>query len=124
MQHTWPGNVRELKNVVDRAVILTHSGTVMPSAIQIITGEGAPREEQSAVAPGVFSSLPGGTETEKSFTEMKQDIVERFEQEYLDKLLRESGGNISQAARNAQIDKKNFIDKMRRYGIDRKDYLD
>ncbi len=121
MGHEWPGNVRELKNVVDRAVILTHTGTIQPESVHFVAGgmEGI----EAPVQPGAFSTLPGGTETDKSFTELKQEIVERFEQEYLDKLLRETGGNISQAARNAQIDKKNFIDKMRRYDIDRKDYL-
>jgi DNA-binding NtrC family response regulator len=62
--------------------------------------------------PHASAELPGG------FREAKQRVVERFEREYLSRCLREAGGNISQAARTAGIDYKNFYIKMQQLGID------
>ena len=120
MRHTWPGNVRELRNVIDRAVILTHAGTMEPAAIQFSAA--FPGEEIETASAEAF--LPTDVDTDKSFTQLKQEVVEKFERAYIDRLLSESGGNISQAARFAHIDKKNFIEKMRRYELDRADYLE
>lgn len=45
-------------------------------------------------------------------------MVERFEREYISRSLREARGNISQAARAAGIDYRNFYSKMQQYGIE------
>ena len=120
MRHSWPGNVRELRNVMDRAAILTHSGTIEPSAIHLAA--------QTPGTPQLSSGMPMASfvepDPEKTFTQVKQEIVEQFERSYIDKLLTQTGGNISQAARNAHIDKKNFIEKMRKYELTREDYLE
>ena len=33
--HHWPGNVRELRNVVERAVVLTGEGTILPQSLRL-----------------------------------------------------------------------------------------
>src|SRR4029077_13195277 len=35
MSHHWPGNVRELRNAVERAVVLTGEGTIMPHNLRL-----------------------------------------------------------------------------------------
>jgi len=54
----------------------------------------------------------------QGFRAAKRRLIEEFERDYLTRCLREAGGNISQAARTAGIDFKNFYDKMVQYGID------
>jgi DNA-binding NtrC family response regulator len=52
----------------------------------------------------------------------KKRLIEEFERDYLTRCLREAGGNISQAARTAGIDFKNFYEKMGHYGIGAVDF--
>jgi len=116
LKHDWPGNVRELKNVIDRAAILTQGDTITPESIQLASAD-LTRQEQAAFVLAINSD-----ET-RSLTKLKQEVVEQFERAHMDRLLRQAGGNVSQAARSAQIDKKNFLEKMRRYNLKREDYL-
>jgi transcriptional regulator with GAF, ATPase, and Fis domain len=120
MQHTWPGNIRELKNVIDRAAILTGVGSITGDTVQLAAPAMGSLVPTSPTPPTV---LPLNEIDDRSFTDLKREVVEQFEIAFIDRLLKESEGNVSQAARNAHIDKKNFIGKMRRYGIDRKGYL-
>ena len=70
-----------------------------------------PASFRAALPQGKGGALQG-------FRAAKQRVVEEFERDYITRCLREAEGNISQAARAAGIDVKNFYDKMTRYRID------
>jgi transcriptional regulator with PAS, ATPase and Fis domain len=109
--HQWPGNVRELRNVVERALSLGHTGG-LPSAGDLVTS--LPSEDDSMDA-----SLRGhGPEVfELPFKEAKGQLIESFERDYLDHLLKKHRGNISRAAADAGID-RNYIHRLvKKYGI-------
>lgn len=103
LSYDFPGNVRELENIIERAVILCQSDVIDVEHLPVLMP--APNSEQTAV---------------RSFREAKQKMVEKFEREFLSDCLQKSGGNISKAARNANIDFKNFHTKMKKYNIDPK----
>ena len=90
--HPWPGNVRELRNVLARAAALAPSETITRADL---AGEGAgfrgTREEREAL------DLSG------TFAEAKARAVERFEAAYLSALLKRCQGNLSRAAREADL---------------------
>ena len=98
--YNWPGNVRELENIIQRAIILTDS--------DIITADALPDDLTGS------SEADIGDLTVLRFSEAKR----RFEASYIETQLRRTGGNISQAARASGMDRNNFRDKMRGYGID------
>jgi transcriptional regulator with GAF, ATPase, and Fis domain len=106
LAYDYPGNVRELQNILQRAVLLSGGGVIerhhLPEALQSLRTAAAPPEE------------PAGD----GFRAAKQRVIERFERDYLSRCLREAGGNISQAAKAAGIDYKNFYTKMQQYRID------
>ena len=54
--------------------------------------------------------------------EAKQRLVERFEREYLTRLLKEHRGRIGEVARAAEIAERNLYEKMKAYGLSRDDY--
>jgi two-component system response regulator AtoC len=105
--YPWPGNVRELRNLCERAVLMGWAG-VLP-----ILGA-APAAEPASVAALVDPSLP--------LLEARQKLVERFEREYLTRLLREHRGRIGEVARAAGIAERNLYEKMKAYGLSRDDY--
>jgi two-component system, NtrC family, response regulator AtoC len=116
MTYQWPGNVRELKNVVDRAVVLTKSGILGQDQFRMTTPN-LPSPNLVARAASV------DTNSSQSLTDLKTKLVDQFERIYIDNLLREVKGNVSEAARTAGIDRRNLIAKMNRFDLRRDDYL-
>ena len=72
------------------------------------------RELRPLLPPLAGETEPAGS----GFREAKQRVVERFERDYITRCLGEARGNISQAAKAAGIDYKNFYNKMQQYGIE------
>jgi two-component system response regulator GlrR len=53
------------------------------------------------------------------FRDAKARMVEEFERTYIEGLLKRHGGKLTAAAKDADMDPKNFSDKMQRYGLRR-----
>ncbi len=102
--YAWPGNVRELRNLCERAVLMGWAA-VAPIL--------APEQRPGTALPGEFD-LP--------LLEARQRLVERFERDYLTRLLREHHGRIGEVARAAGIAERNLYEKMKAYGLSRDDY--
>jgi two-component system, NtrC family, nitrogen regulation response regulator GlnG len=100
-RHSWPGNVRELRNTIERACLLSRGETL--NVDDALTDETAP-------ALGIRTDLP--------FKEAKGQLVEMFEREYIEDLMRRHKMNLSAAAREAQIDRKHLRELIRKYGLD------
>jgi len=84
----WPGNVRELRNAVLSYVAL--------GALPV-------EEEPHAVA--LDAALESFVDPTRPYAEQKEAIVERFTRLYLTALLARTGGNQSEAARIAELDR-------------------
>ncbi len=106
--YDWPGNVRELRNVVERSAYLSPDGV-----IDLITTGSLARGGRDQ--PVVFDPT-------LTFREQKERAVELFEETYLNWLLQRSEGNISRAAREADMDRKYLHKLLRRYSIDAKQF--
>jgi len=103
MGYDWPGNVRELENVIERAVVLATDDTIEVSHLP-------DKLLEAHIDSGpVFLGL--------SYKEAKQQVVDSFSKEFVERLLQMSKGNISQAAKQARMDSANFRRLMRKYGI-------
>ena len=107
VRHSWPGNVRELRNVIERACLLSRGNTI--NLEDALVSEAAP-------SLGIRTDLP--------FKEAKGQLVEMFEREYIEDLMRRHKMNLSAAAREAQIDRKHLRELIRKYGLDPRAKLD
>ncbi|HXH82205.1 MAG TPA: sigma-54 dependent transcriptional regulator [Candidatus Tectomicrobia bacterium] len=101
-RYAWPGNVRELENVIERAVIVAKGDTVT-DVEPFLTGAGE--------RPRVDLSLP--------FREAKARVVEEFERAYVAGVLEAHNGKLTAAAKHADMDPKNFSEKLVKYGLRR-----
>jgi len=100
--YRWPGNVRELRNIVRRIIALGDAdGVSVPSP----GGEVA----DAIVPPDVA----------KPMAEAKQAWMEIFERRYVTRLLAEAGGNVSEAARRANVDRGHLGKLVAKYGLKR-----
>ena len=64
-----------------------------------------------------------GIRTDLPFKEAKGQLVEMFEREYIEDLMRRHKMNLSAAAREAQIDRKHLRELMHKYGLDARHHL-
>ena len=95
--YEWPGNIRELRNVIERIVLMT-TGTAPIS-----------QEEVLEVLPKNRAALPAG-----DLTNLSLDEIERL---HIDRVLRASDGNKTQAAKILQIDYKTLLTKLKKYSL-------
>ena len=107
----WPGNVRELRNAVERAFHVPDEDPVVavPRPADPRDGADGRRAAGSAVGvsgPGDENVLPPfAIDLAVPFKTAKQQLIDAFEKRYLGALLRAARGNISEAARRAQLDR-------------------
>jgi DNA-binding NtrC family response regulator len=106
--YSWPGNTDELNCVLWRAA-LTQNGNEFIHLDEIETKRG---QTGSAVSfsPGVISE-------KETYSSLKKKWSDTFEKNYLVNILKQHRGNVSAAAREARLDRSNFLRLMRRHGI-------
>jgi len=98
LAHDWPGNVRELRNVLERGIYL--SKQMGDEAFKFINISGlAPR-------PASSDDMVVEFDPSSSYRINKERWNDEFERRYLKWLLARSEGNISRAAREADMDRK------------------
>jgi DNA-binding NtrC family response regulator len=122
--YPWPGNVRELLNVMERIALLNQEGGVIGKKdlnLPAVAGTGNPTGERKLELVTNPYSAPTDSSV-GTYTELKKRWCDAFEREYLISSLQRHGGNVSSAAREAQIDRSNFLRLMRRHGLVSKQY--
>ncbi len=98
---SWPGNVRELRNVIERACALSH-------------GERLELDEAFDDRPMTTS---GTINVDLPFKVAKAQVIDNFEREYIRALLKRHDGNLSAAARAAEVDRKHLRELLRKHGL-------
>ena len=100
--YDWPGNVRELFNILQRAAVFSSRTEIGPDDITLPQT----REDTGDAC--------------KSFRNARALAIERFERAYVVDVLRRHGGNITQAAIEAEKDRRAFGRLVSKYQIDRR----
>jgi len=106
----WRGNVRELQNVIEHVAVLAEPDqTIRPEDVPLYDdAEQEPQRPSSAILDGPFH-------------EVKDRVVSDFERDYLTRLVARAGGNMSKAARQANIDRTTLYRLMEKHGLQRED---
>ncbi len=107
VNYLWPGNVRELQNLVERALVLetTNAKDLLPnSQLLLEQADGLLQQDEALL--------------EQSYKEAKKFVLERFERAYFSNVLSKTNGNISRAAKLADVHRKNLHVKISELGLD------
>jgi DNA-binding NtrC family response regulator len=105
--YDWPGNVRELENAMLRSVLLARDNRVEPDDL------GIPLRATSH-GEACDASMP------RSFQDAKRRSIEAFERDYLTRLMRDHGGNVSRAARTAGKERRELGKLLKKYRLEPK----
>ncbi len=113
-QQSWPGNVRELENAIEYAVVFAKEDTVhladLPFDATAVPSGTTTRASTGIPLPEILVEMP--------YREAKARALATFDTAYFRAVLERSGGNISQAARQAGLDRSNFRRAAKRAGLD------
>lgn len=135
-QHNWSGNIRELANLIERMAIIYPDGVIgiseLPGKFQhgdepepLLYERGAGHKEALAENQGVVESagvvLPVQEQTllPESGLDMK-GYLEGIERGLIEQALEATGHVVARAADKLQIRRTTLVEKMRKYGIQRK----
>jgi two-component system nitrogen regulation response regulator GlnG len=115
LRYQWPGNVRELRNVIRRAILLA-SDVIEPEHLSFLSGlPGLPglSDDASPATAVREEPAPNGA----SLKEIAEAAAADAEQQAIRRVLQDTKGNKSEAARVLRTDYKTLHLKMKQYGI-------
>jgi DNA-binding NtrC family response regulator len=147
MDYDWPGNVRELQNqlrvaaiacINDKSTRIEAKHLMMPGTG--VYGQQAPSAAESGnrVAVGK-TALPAPSPKPSSsismidfnqmdfagadgYRSLRDELVKNFDRSYFSRLLTETGGNVSKAAKTAGLDRKRLREKLKAAGLNIEDF--
>ncbi len=95
--YSWPGNIRELRNVLERAALLSESGTISPADLAL---------QVAQVAPGARESTDNADLT-----------LQEVERQHIIKILTLENGSVDKAAVRLDVPRSTLYLKLKQYGI-------
>jgi transcriptional regulator with GAF, ATPase, and Fis domain len=119
MSYSWPGNVRELKNVIERAASLCNDNTIERSDLHLggsILASPAPFQT-AAPDPNDPDSTRIDVDLTIPYKEAKAEILDQFEYDYLERLMDEFDGNISQASKHAGLTRYHLRELLKKHDL-------
>jgi DNA-binding NtrC family response regulator len=116
--HPWPGNVRQLKNTLERAVLVSDGGYILPAHL--------PPEVRNHPALKYLHGLDRRMPTDRRArhdrrsTPRTVDVtpLEALEREHLRRALAATGGHLGRAAALLGIHRNTLRRRIRMYGLD------
>ena len=109
MKHPWPGNVRELENIIVQGILYSKGDNIAMSDIPLkdIKME---KESHKRSYNDTIASLP--------YKEAKEKLLHEFNHDYIGAKLSTANGNITQAARQCNMERQALQQIMKLFSID------
>ena len=90
LKYEWPGNVRELENAIERALVIGREPEIGPEDFPFQLRAGEPANGRT---------------------------LAQIERAHVQRVMKETGGNVTQAARILGIDRSTLYSKLKRFGL-------
>ncbi len=104
MQYQWPGNIREMQNVLERAAVLTHDELIKLGNLPLVFAEN-------------YADAATEVQDLRSFKHEREPHVLRVEKKLIQRYLADACGNVSLAAKMANIPRRTFYRLLDKHGL-------
>jgi DNA-binding NtrC family response regulator len=109
-EYDWPGNVRQLRNLIERAAILSETDQIALKDLPLLG-------EMDDIAQ-LLDNIPASNEELKRVKkEIRQKAVRKVEKKFIMNALVNNNWNVTQAAQSVGLQRSNFHNLMKKYGI-------
>jgi DNA-binding NtrC family response regulator len=109
-EYDWPGNVRQLRNTIERATILCEGDQISLNDLPM-PGDMSDIEQ-------LLENIPStNAELKRIKKEIRQKAVRKVEKNFILKALEINKWNVTQAAQSVGLQRSNFHNLMKKYGI-------
>ncbi len=109
-EYDWPGNVRQLRNMIERAAILCETDQISLKDLPML---GAMDD-----AEPLLETIPSTSEELKLIKkQIRQKAVRKVEKKFILNALANNNWNVTQAAQSVGLQRSNFHNLMKKYGI-------
>ncbi len=118
MDYAWTGNIREMENVIVQGIMFSKADEIRPGDVGFAEKfkAGTKTETTAATAPAAAAVA------DLSYKAAKASLLESFNAEFIGRLLKKTGGNVTQAARECGLERQSLQQIMRRYNISADDF--
>jgi len=107
--YNWPGNVRELENVIERAITLANEDVISMGVVSsLVKKEG----DIEIIGDELFS---------QPYKEARRKAIDSFNIKYITNTLNKNNGNVTNAAKESEIERQYLQRMLKRYNIKSKD---
>jgi len=107
LRHAYPGNVRELMNILQRAIVWSLGPTITPEDIREATLTWLPKSDEGVLGRELGEGLN------------LKDLLDTVARHYLERAIKESGGNKSKAAELVGLPSyQTLTNWLKRYGVE------
>jgi len=102
-EYNWPGNIRQLKNVIEQIVILSEKDIIETDDLPYFIKD---------------TCLEAGAEPGVKNEEKKLGSLSEMEKEHIRKVLENTGGNQTKAAKILGITRRTLYQRLKEYGLE------
>jgi two-component system response regulator HydG len=107
LNYSWPGNIRELRNAVERGIALASGDRIEP--VDLPKSLSASEDRPTSTSPASFSNPEGQS-------------LQEAELAYLKSILTANRGNVSRAAAQAGMTRQGLHKRLKKAGLEARDY--
>lgn len=117
LKHQWPGNIRELENVIERGIILTEHNHLIEA--NDLFPHFTPDADNLGISGDALAAAAANGGKAAYITQLlEQDFdLENWVADILQTAVKQSGGNISEAARKLNISRATLAYQLKKYGL-------